>query len=145
MRRIATIATAFSALLTITLTAQAHVQPADVAARCASQVDEIVDRCTGVVADDTAECVITIHRLLRLGRDKAAAAAARECHQNSRETVRMCSGMIDDLCNECVRYLVNVGATQLARRVYNHCEDAQESLQILLDRQQEILSDALNG
>jgi hypothetical protein len=145
MKRIATIATAFAALLTITLTAQAHVQPADVAARCVSQVDQIVDRCTEVVADDTAECVIRIRRLLRAGRDEAAAAAARECHQNSRQTVRMCSGMIDDLCHECVRYLINVGATQLARRVYNHCEDAQESLQILLDRQQEILSDALNG
>jgi hypothetical protein len=145
MTRLATIATAFAALLAITLTAQAHVQPADVAARCVSHVDDIVDRCTGVVADDTAECVITIRRLLRAGRVDAAAAAARECHQNSRQTVRMCSGMIDDLCHECVRYLVNVGATQLARRVYNHCEDAQESLRILLDRQQEILSDALNG
>lgn len=145
MRRIATIATAFAALLTVTLTAQAHVQPADVAARCVNQVDEIVDRCTEVVADDTAECVLLIRRLKRAGRDEAAAAAARECHQKSKETVRMCSGMIDDLCDNCVRYLANVGAFQLARRVYNHCEDAQESLRILLSRQQEILSDALNG
>ena len=145
MTRLATITTAFAALLATTLTAQAHVQPADVAARCVSHVDDIVDRCTGVVADDTVECVDNIHRLLRAGRVEAATAAARECHQNSRQTVRMCSVMIDDLCDECVRYLVNVGATQVARRVYDYCEGAQESLQILLDRQQEILSDALNG
>ena len=145
MNRLTTIAAVFALVLTSTLTAQAHVDPADVAERCVNHVDGIVERCQNVIADETHDCVMEIRRLLRAGRDEAAAAVARECLQSGREHVRVCSNEITDTCIECVRYLVNVGANQLARRVYHHCGDAIDGFDVLLARQEEILYDALNG
>ena len=120
MSRLTTIAAVFAVVLSSTLTAQAHVNPADVAERCINHVDNVADRCHNAIADDTHDCVIEIRRLLRAGRDEAAAAVARQCLQDGRETVRKCSIEITDICTECVRYLLNVGADQLARRVYHH-------------------------
>ena len=144
MNRLTTIAAVFAVVLTSTLTAQAHVDPADVAERCVNQVDGMAERCHNAIADDTIDCVAKIHRLLREGRDEAAAAVARDCLQNGRETVRICSNEITDTCTECVRYLVNVGANHLARRVFHHCGDVIDAFDVLLARQEEILADALH-
>jgi len=145
MKQITTIATAFAALLTMTLTAQAHSNPEDAAQRCVTQVNTVADRCQEVVADQTLNAVVRIERLLNAGRVEAAIAEARASHEEATQTVRFCSAMIDDICENGVRYLLSVGADSLARRVYSHCEETRDSLKVLLDRQLEILDDALNG
>jgi hypothetical protein len=145
MKQITTIATAFAAMLTLTLTAQAHTNPEDAAQRCVAEIDSVADRCQEVVGDQTKNSVVRIKRLLRLGRVDAAIAEARECRQKATRTVRFCSGQINELCERCVRYLLSVGAEGLARRVSLHCDDTQGDLRVLLQRQEEILSDALNG
>ncbi len=145
MSRLTTMAAVFAVVLGTTLSAYAHVNPADVAERCVNHVDNVSDRAHNAVADDTQECVAEIRQLLRAGRENAAHAVARRCAQDARETVRRASAEIKDTCSECIRYLNNVGATRLARRVYNHCEDVLAGFDTLLDRQQQILADALNG
>ncbi|MFP6764903.1 MAG: hypothetical protein VB858_14855 [Planctomycetaceae bacterium] len=145
MKQITTIATAFAAMLTMTLTAQAHSNPDDAAQRCVTQIDTVADRCQEVIADQTLNAVVRIERLLRLGRVEAAIAEARESHAEATATVRFCSGMIDDICEKGVRYLLSVGANTLARRVQNHCDETRDGLLDLLDRQLEFLDDALNG
>jgi precorrin-2 methylase len=138
-------AAVFAVVLGTTLTAYAHVNPVDVAERCVNHIDNVSDRAHNAVADDTQECVTEIRRLLRAGREEAAHAVARRCAQDARETVRIASEEIEATCAECIRYLTDVGANPLARRVYNYCEEVLADFDTLLDRQQQILADALNG
>ena len=145
MSRLTTLAAAFTVVLATTLTAYAHVNPADVAERCVAHIDRVSDRTHNAVADSTQDCVADIRRLLQAGREDAAHAVARRCAQDGRETVRRASAEIRDSRSECVRYLNSVGANQLARRVYNHADEILSELETLLDRQQQILTDALNG
>jgi len=145
MKQITTIATAFAVMLTMNLTAQARSNPEDAAQRCVAQIDTVADRCHEVVADQTLNAVDRIQRLLRIGRVEAAIAEARTSREEATQTVRFCSGMIDDICGKGVRYLLSVGADSLARRVQFHCDETQDSLKVLLDRQLEILDDTLNG
>jgi hypothetical protein len=145
MKQITTFVTAFAAMLTMTLTAQAHANPEDAAQRCVKQINTVADRCQEVVADQTLNAVDRIERLLRIGRVEAAIAEARESREEAMQTVRLCSGKIDGLCEKGVRYLLSVGANKLARRVQFHCDETQDGLDVLLDRQLQILDDALNG
>jgi hypothetical protein len=144
MNRLMTFAAVLTAVLSSALTAQAHLNPAEVAERCVHRIDRIADRAENAIAEDTQECVEEIRLLIRTGRVEAAHEVARQCHNDAREVVRRASAEIRETCSECVRYLVNVGANQLARRVYDHCDDVLDDLESLLDRQQQILADALN-
>lgn len=145
MKQITTFATAFAAMLTMTLTAQAHTNLEGAAQRCVNLINTVADRCQEVVADQTLNAVDRIERLLRIGRVETAIAEARESREEAMQTVRLCSGKIDDICEKGVRYLLSVGANKLARRVQSHCDETQDGLQVLLDRQLDILDDALNG
>ena len=145
MSRLKTIAAACAVILGATLNAQAHVNPQDVAERCANHVDSVVERAENAIAENTLGCVEEIRRLIRAGRDEAAHAVARQCAQDAEEVVRLATAEIRDTCEECIRYLMNVGAGALARRVYNYCDDAVAGFEELLARQHAILAEALRG
>ena len=144
MSRLVTFSVVLTVVLGSALTAQAHVNPVDAAERCVARVDNIAERAENAIAEDTRECVEKIRRLIRAGRVEAAHAVARKCRQDARDIVRRASEEIRETCSKCVRYLASVGASQLARRVYDHCEGVLDSFETLLNRQQQILADALN-
>jgi predicted component of type VI protein secretion system len=126
-------------------TAHAHVNPVDVAQRCAARVQHIVDRCENAAADETSECIRKIRRLLADGQRDRAVQVARDCIQAARQRTRNCTAEVRDVCGECIDYLLSVGAERLAARVRNLCSDAIEDLQNLLERQENAVQQALNG
>lgn len=144
MNRLLTIAVASTIVAASALTARAHVDPADVARRCVAHVDQVAERATDAVIEDTLDCLEEIRRLLRAGRVDAAHAVARRCVQDAREVVRLATAEISDTCAECIRYLRSAGADQLARRVYDHCLAVLDSFDTLLARQRQVLADAFN-
>jgi len=143
MSRLKTIAAVCAVVLGTTLNAYAHVNPQDVAERCVSHVDSVVERAENAIAEDTLASVEEIRRLIRAGRNEAAHAVARQCAQDAEEIVRLATAEIGDTCEECIRYLVNVGMGALARRVYNYGEESEAGFAVLLARQQAILAEAL--
>lgn len=144
MSKVMTLGAMFVVAYTFTFTAQAQANPGDAAARCAGHVNRVADRAEAVIGESTVTCLEEIRRLLCAGRVEAATAVARQCHQDAREVVRRASAEINRVCSDCIRYLDSVGEFQLARRLDNHCQSVLESLDALLDRQSQILTDALN-
>jgi hypothetical protein len=116
-----------------------------IAKRCANAVDQIVDRCTNAAADETAECVKKIRRLLAAGEEQAAIRVARECVASATERTEKCVQRIDRLCSACIDLLVELGETQLARRLNRFCEEAIEHLWSILERETNAIRTALNG
>jgi len=123
----------------------ARADAESIAARCVAKIHTTVDRSASVVADKTHETVELIERLLNAGRVEAAIAAARDCVNESRQDMRLASNYINDISNECIRRLVRMGEYQLARRVDNIRNIAYGQLASFLERQEQVLSDALGG
>lgn len=119
--------------------------PVEIAQRCTQRVTQIVERCDNAAADETRECVRRINALLDAGRSEAAEAVAEECVRSATQRARNCSAAIEAICDECVDILLTLGEPQLARRVNNVCEGAVEHLRISLQRQKNIIRQALAG
>jgi hypothetical protein len=132
---------AIAALLPGTARADAE----STAGRCVAEIQNTVDRSGAFVADQTAETVVLINRLLNIGRVEAAIAAARECVQQTRQDMRLASDYINGVANECIRKLVRMDEFQLARRVDYARNAAFDQLASFLDRQERALSDALGN
>jgi len=122
--------------------ASAH-DPAQTAARCVTQINQIVDRCTNAAANETQECVRQINRLQELGRDEAAIQVAREFDHSARQRTRKCIAAIREICTECVDFLLNVGERDLAARVRWNCSDAISSVESILARETSAIQAAL--
>ncbi len=125
-------------------TASAH-DPEDIAHRCAHRVNQIVHRCNTATAEETHECVRKINALLEQGRVDAAHAVARECIQSATERTRKCIHAVDTTCEECIDILLRLGAPDLARRIANICDHAVEVLKTTLQREKNIIREALAG
>lgn len=136
---------AAAGLMMVTSTASAQVSPDDVAARCVSKINGIVDRCQSASAKETTECVKTIRRLLAVGRDRAARRVAAECIRSATARAEKCGDRVKRICDACVDTLLGMGAPQLARRVDAACDDAIESLRATLQREKTIIRNALGG
>jgi hypothetical protein len=132
---------AIAALLPGTARADAE----STAGRCVAEIQNTVDRSGSFVADQTAETVVLINRLLNVGRVEAAIAAARECVQQTRQDMRLASDYINGVANECIRKLVRMDEFRLARRVDYARNAAFDELASFLDRQERALSDALGN
>jgi len=122
-----------------------QLHPQEIATHCVDAVDRIDQRVTEVVAARTAECREEIRRLLRAGEPDQAAVAARRCIETSKTQVRRATVEIRELCDRCAQWLLELGFNQLARRVYDFCDDTIDGFSVLLSRQREILGDALQG
>ena len=114
------------------------------AARCVAKVQNTVDRSATVVSDRTSETLQVIDRLLNSGRVEAAIAAARDCVQETRSDLLLAGNYITDVANECIRALIRMDEHQLARRVDNARKTAIDTLGSMLERQEWVLSDALD-
>ena len=132
-------------LMLMTTTVFAHTAPEDIAARCVGNVNGIVDRCQNAAADETAECVQLIQRLLADGQERAARDAARKCIRSATTRTENCANLVNRICNACIEKLVSMGATQLARRVNNVCEDAISDLRSTLQREKNAIRNAFGG
>lgn len=132
-------------LMMLTTTASAQTTPEDLAARCVSAVNGIVDRCQNAAADETEECVQKIRRLLADGRERAARRVAAECIETATERTEKCAKRVNRICDACIDELVDLGAPQLARRVNNACEDAISDLRSTLQREKKVIRNALGG
>jgi len=132
-------------LMMMTTTVSAHTSPEDIAARCVGNVNGIVDRCQNAAADETAECVQKIQRLLADGQERAARDAARKCIRSATTRTENCANRVNRICNACIEKLVSMGATQLARRVNNVCEDAISDLRATLQREKNAIRNAFGG
>ena len=125
-------------------TASAH-GPEEIAHRCAHRVNHIVHRCNNAASEETHECVRKINALLEQGRVDAAHAVARECIQSATERTRRCVTAVDNTCEECIDILLRLGAPELARRLANICDHAVEGLKTTLQREKNIIREALAG
>lgn len=132
-------------LLMVTSTASAQSSPEDLAARCVSTVDGIVDRCQNAAADETQECLQKIRRLLAEGRERAARRVAIDCIQSAIERTEICANRVNRVCDECIDELVNLGEPQLARRVTMVCKDAISDLRSTLQREKNAIRGAFGG
>ncbi|MFK7776657.1 MAG: hypothetical protein QM501_00880 [Gimesia sp.] len=132
-------------LMMVTTTASAQTSPEDIAARCVSNVNGIVDRCQDAAADETTECVRKIRRLLADGQERAARDAARKCIRSATARTEKCAKRVNRICNACIDKLVSVGASQLARRVNNVCKTAISDLRVTLQREKNMIRNAFGG
>ena len=132
-------------LMMMTTTVFAHTSPEDIAARCVGNVQEVVERCQSAAADETAECVQKIRRLLADGQERAARDTARECIRSATTRTENCANRVNRICNACIDKLVSMGAAQLARRVNNVCEDAISDLRTTLQREKNAIRNAFGG
>jgi len=123
----------------------AHTNPEDLAARCVGAMNGIVDRCQKAAADEAEECVRKIRRLLADGQEQAARRVAAECIQSATERTEKCANRVKRICDECIDQLLSLGAPQLARRVNNACEDAISDLRSTLQREKNMIRNALGG
>jgi cellobiose-specific phosphotransferase system component IIA len=145
MIRLAACLAVMTAISTLAPTANAHVNPEEVAHRCVHQVDQILDRCENAAASETQECLKAIRRYRAAGRRDLAIQTARECIQAARERTRHCISAVRDVCTRCIDWLLAHGADRLAARVRNVCADAIEHLENLLKRQENAIRQALDG
>lgn len=136
---------AAAGLMMITSTASAHFSPEDLAARCANEVNGIVDRCQEAAADETTECVRTIRRLLADGRERAARRVAADCIADATARTEKCTHRVNRITNACIDELLNMGASVLARRLDNARDNAIEELRKILQREKHAIRNALNG
>jgi hypothetical protein len=137
------------ALTAIAVSAQtdaAHAQsPQDIAARCVGEVNETVERCRRAAAAEVKECVPLIRRLVEAGEIDRARAVARKCVTSAEERTKRCVDHVHTVCRRCVALLLNLGASELARRVAFICEDAIEDLRHILQREKHAIETALQG
>ncbi len=141
MKSLLTICAA-AALMMVTSTASAQTDPEAVAARCVSQVNDIVDRCQSAASDETTECLKTIRRLLAAGRERAARRVAKECIRSATARTEKCVKRVNRICNACIELLQRLGAPALARRVNNVCEEAIADLRTTLQREKAAIRNA---
>tara|TARA_R110001592_G_scaffold359790_1_gene667058 strand:- start:69214 stop:69648 length:435 start_codon:yes stop_codon:yes gene_type:complete len=132
-------------LMLVTETVFAHTAPDDLAARCVAKVDQTIDRCESAAADETTECLQQIRRLLADGQEQAARRVAADCIDSATERAEKCAKYIKRLCNACIDELVNLGATQLARRVNQVCEDAISDIRLILQREKNTIQNAFDS
>lgn len=122
--------------------ALAH-SPEDVANRCAARVEQIVERATNAAKDETRVCVRKINALQDQGRDEAAKNVARECITNATQRTRNAVRYVNAVCDECIEVLLRLDAPRLARRINHLCEEAVETLRVILNREKNVILDAL--
>lgn len=122
--------------------ALAH-DPQDVAERCANKVEQVVERATNAARDETRECVRKINALQGQGRDEAAKKVARECIANATQRTRNAVRYTNAVCDECIEVLLRLDAPRLARRINNLCEEAVETMRVILQREKNAILDAL--
>lgn len=134
---------ATTGLMAFTNTTYAETSPEDLAARCVSKVNSIVDRCQNAAADETTKCVNKIQRLLADGQESAAQDVAKECIRSATTRTEKCANRVNRICNACIDQLLELGAPQLARRVNNACEDAISDLRSTLQREKNAIRNAL--
>ncbi len=132
-------------LLLITGSASAHTTPEDLAARCVVKIDHTVERCENAAADETADCLQQIRRLLADGQEQAARRVAADCIDSATERAEKCARYIKRLCNACIDQLVDLGATQLARRVNQVCDDAVADIRLILQREKNAIQNAFSS
>lgn len=132
-------------LMLVTETVSAHTAPDDLAARCVAKVDQTIDRCESAAADETAECLHQIRRLLADGQEQAARRVATNCIESATERAEKCAKYMKRLCNECIDQLVNLGATEMARRVNQVCEDAILDIRLILQREKNAIQNAIDS
>lgn len=136
---------AAAGLMMVTSSASAHTSPEDTAARCVNTVNGIVDRCQNAAADETAECVRKIRRLLADGRERAARRVAAECIRSATTRTENCVNRVKRVCNACTDLLIDMGAPHLARRINHVCEDAVTTLRTTLQREKLAIRGAFSG
>lgn len=129
-------------LMLVSNPASAHPAPEDVATRCVTAVNQVVDRCQSAAADETKECLQTIRRLLSEGREEAARRVAADCIASATERTENGARYIKRICNACIDALIDLGAPQLARRVNQACDDAISSLRTTLQREKNAIRSA---
>lgn len=134
-----------TAAICLPATARAHTDPEDVARRCVHRVDQILERCENAAAQETQDCLQAIRRYLNAGRRDLAIRTARECVNSARERTRRCTQEVRDVCTECIDWLLLHGADRLAARVRRVCADAIEQLEMMLERQENAIREALAG
>ncbi len=117
--------------------------PDDVAARCADQVEQVVERATNAARDETHMCVRRINALQDQGRDEAAKKVARECITNATQRTHNAARHVHAICDECIELLLRLDAPQLARRINHLCDEAVETLRVILQREKHAILDAL--
>ncbi|QDT92720.1 hypothetical protein [Gimesia algae] len=144
MKLILSLATVLGLML-VTGTVSAHTTPEDLAARSVAKLDQVVDRCENAAADETAECLHQIRRLLADGQEQAARRVASNCIESATERAEKCAKYIKRLCHECIEQLVSLGATQLARRVNQVCEDAISDIRLILQREKNAIQNAFDS
>ncbi len=134
--------TSFAICLGMVSTATAQ-DPVDIAQRCARRVNQLVQRCDNAAAEATSECVRKINALQNAGREEAAKEVAEQCIRKATQRARNCAAAVESVCDECIDVLLEMGEPQLARRLNNICEDALEHIRTTLQRQKNIIREAL--
>lgn len=135
---------AAAALVTIQAPAQAQT-PERVAKQCVEAIDEVVERCANAAAQETRECVQLIRRLLRAGRERAARQVAERCIRSATTRTENCVERVHQICRRCINFLVEVGETQLARRVHNACKEAVSDIRSFLQREKAAIRAAFSN
>ena len=115
------------------------------AVRCVGEINRTVDRLEESLANRAVETVTVIDRLLLAGRFEAAAAAARDCVSDSRNDVRAANTYINRVANLCIRHLIDQEQFTEARRLDSYRHAALERVLSALERQERVLSDALEN
>ena len=145
MKRLGMLTLICSFVFTTLQTSNARADAETMGSRCVNQVHATLDRVESRVADRTTATVTLIERYLAVGRVEAATLAARECFQETKEDLRLAANYMTRICDHCVERLRRMKEFRLARRVANTCSSAIDQLAILLDRQKQVLDDALHG
>ncbi|MDG2221301.1 MAG: hypothetical protein P8L85_07980 [Rubripirellula sp.] len=145
MHRSGILACVFTFVFAAMLPGVAKADGEALAARTFSNIRDTVDRVEWNMADQTGDTVDLIRRLLNAGRVEAAIAAARSCVQQSRENARAAASYINQVADRGIRSLVSRMEFELARRVDHARNAAIDHLKSLLDRQEQVLSDALGN
>ena len=109
------------------------------------KIDHTVERCENAAADETADCLQQIRRLLADGQEQAARRVAADCIDSATERAEKCARYIKRLCNACIDQLVDLGATQLARRVNQVCDDAVADIRLILQREKNAIQNAFSS
>lgn len=102
--------------------------PERIFSACVEHLTEVSERCTARNAKLVQECLPVIRRLLADGQRERARAVARRCVTAINENTDECVEHVHARCRRCVRALLDLDATELARRLVTGCRRVVDQL-----------------
>jgi intergrase/recombinase len=104
-------------------------EASDIFERCTAQLRGIVEQCHQNHQRVVRECVPRIRELLAAGRTAAAREVAERCIRQINQDARESTSRVNRLCEECVQALRELEAYELAERLLQRCQLAQQAIE----------------